>query len=262
MIKRYVSKIVLVLISVVLLSSCGSSSLEGVSANADPVVPSTDTAVPDTNADTAVPDTTADTVAPDTTTPAPTGSIIGVIKSASTSAGISAVTIDLLDSAGSVIGTTTSDANGGYSLPNIGDGTYTLVFSKGGYIECSYQGIVVVEGGEVISGALLFIVSSVDSGNVEGDLTDALTGSFLASVTIDVREGWGNSTGTVVASTSTDSLGHYSITALPAGNYSATLSHPGFISVTVNIIVVGSVTTPNQNASISPDIPVGEIRIV
>ena len=150
--------------------------------------------------------------------------------------GLAGVTIDLLNSTGNVIGTTTTDANGDYSFNDLNPGTYSVreivpagwfpgldeVGSAGGVT----NGLTELDGANLTGGVNAvnynFCVAPPDSiaGVVKIETTpDWDTNSsdpVVPGVTIELLD----STGSIVATQQTNSNGAYDFTELMPGTYS------------------------------------------
>ena len=135
-------------------------------------------------------------------------------------------TIDLLNSSGTLVATTTSNAAGQYTFANVGSGTYTIE-------EIVMPGWVITEptnppGTYTVTASSGNNESGLDfgnfkaisvSGNVYNDLDgNGLRGSGepgLAGWTVDLEDSSGN----VLATVLTDSNGNYSFTGVGGGSY-------------------------------------------
>ena len=100
------------------------------------------------------------------------------------------------------------------------------------------------------------------TGNASGTITNALNGSGVSGITINLRSGENVTSGTVVATTTTASNGAYSFTGLQPGTYTAEVSGSGFVTTYFSVAVVVDTTTPNQNAVVSPLMAAGQTRVV
>ena len=159
-------------------------------------------------------------------------------------AGYPAQTVQLLDKDGSVIATTTTDANGNYSFDNLPDGTYSVKVVKDGALtdleqtedpdgtkDSASEPIVLSEDNPTKKNVNFgyvpdyFIKGTIyRDGNRSGALdTDE---KLYEGVTVQLRD----ADGTVVATTTTDADGAYSFDKLPAGTYTVTVVQDGPIA--------------------------------
>jgi LPXTG-site transpeptidase (sortase) family protein len=161
--------------------------------------------------------------------------------------GIGAVRVDLYDSTGStLVATLTTTASGSYSFTNLTAGDYMVVETDlSGYVSTTPNSVpaTVSAGGSMtvnfgdyrlpnstLSGLLGMVFNDANGNGVQDSGETALSG-----VTIDLR----NNVGTVIATTTTNTLGGYSFTNLAAGMYTVTETDPpGFISTTLNNVSV------------------------
>ncbi|MEZ5469812.1 MAG: carboxypeptidase regulatory-like domain-containing protein [Lysobacterales bacterium] len=142
-------------------------------------------------------------------TPPATYSISGQVTT-STGAAISGVTV----STGSA--STTTDASGNYSIPNLVAGSYTLTPSRSGYTFSPTSRAVTI-GSANVSGQNFTGTATVSTYSISGTVS-ASTGGGLAGVTV--------STGS--ASATTNSSGAYTISNLANGTYTLTPSLSGY----------------------------------
>lgn len=100
-----------------------------------------------------------------------------------------------------------------------------------------------------------------EEGVASGMIYDALNGDGLGGFLMQFREGEDTQSGEVVASTTTNEDGSYSI-SLPAGTYTAEVSGDGYITNYFTVQVEADTETPNQNAALSPVLSETQTRIV
>ncbi len=169
--------------------------------------------------------------------------------------GIAGWTVDLLNSASTVVATTTTASTGDYSFSSVGPGTYTVKeVLESGFIQTSKPATYseTTSSAQNDSGLVFGIYQlATFSGEVFNDLSGS--GTFengdpgIAGWTVDLL----NSASTVVASTTTNSSGDYSFTGVSPGSYTIqevqqagyTPTTPTSISVTV---ASGLVSTGNN----------------
>ncbi len=173
--------------------------------------------------------------------------------------GISGVTVNLLNSAGTVIATTTTNATGGYSFPNVAPGTYSVTFSTpAGYTPTgSNLGGNDATDSDPIGGTVTGIVITAGQTNTTidaGFYQPAILGNFvwndvnangvqdatetgIAGVTVNLL----NSTGTVIGTTTTSATGAYSFTNLAPGTYGVSFTTPaGYTASPSNVTIAGA----------------------
>lgn len=191
-----------------------------------------------------------------------TGTIQGVVRNADDNSGIEGATVEIYDGA-DLVATTTTDANGSYSVEvPVGTG-YTVRVSSTGFITADYNDVDVAEDETVILESILQIADTyVGNGTISGTITDAFNGNGLDAVTITLRAGLNSRTGATVDTGTTDGSGDYSITDVPTGYYTAELAKTGYITAYISVYSLGGEDTGNQNASLSPELAAGETRIV
>ena len=166
--------------------------------------------------------------------------------------------------------TTTTNANGVYSFEKLMDGAYTITVSKEGY-KTSTQTVNIPEGQANYYNSTIELISntSVADGTASGTIYDVLTGNGVEGLTLKIRSGIGNTTGTVVKTIKTGEGGKYSVT-LPAGNYCVqiiderTISNESerYLTNTFDIKTLGNKTIGSQDGNVSTSISSEQIRIV
>lgn len=161
-----------------------------------------------------------------------------------TEAGVSGVTVNLLNSAGTVIGTDITDLNGGYLFTGLAAGTYRVEFvlpnsyafttanvgandaiDSDANTGTGLTGLIVLTAGEVnhtVDAGLLYCPPATAAiGNYvwydcDQDGIQDSGESGLSGVTVQLMNATGNA---VLASTVTNSSGYYAFTGLAAGTY-------------------------------------------
>jgi uncharacterized protein YfaS (alpha-2-macroglobulin family) len=167
-------------------------------------------------------------------------------------AGVQGVKVSLLDAAGNVVTTQTTDASGNYLFTSLKPGTYSVQFDKTtlptGYVFTT-QDVgsdaadsdadtstgktiqTVLDSGESDKTWDAGIVANPGSisGTVREDLDNNNSGDTpIAGVTVQLKD----STGTVVQTTTTDANGNYTFNNVPAGTYTVVETNkPGYTDV-------------------------------
>ena len=145
----------------------------------------------------------------------------------------SGITVNLVDASGTVVATTTTDADGNYSFTGLGDGTYTVQVDKTGPLASTEQTEDPSGQGDSRSQAITFTRSDPDVTNVNFGYAEDYTISGTVYYDKDRSETLNNGepgfdgitvnllneAGATVATTTTKADGTYSFTKLPAGTY-------------------------------------------
>ncbi|MEM7658672.1 MAG: carboxypeptidase regulatory-like domain-containing protein, partial [Bacteroidota bacterium] len=191
------------------------------------------------------------------------GTLKGLVVEAVSEAPLAGVLVEVRNAGGSVVGSGQTDADGRYEFEVAAGEDMVATFSKLGYLNATYQNLTI----EPFLPKTLDRLLSIDelfagNGSFGGKVTDAFTGQGLAGVVLQVRSGNNNSSGQVLATTSTSISGFYQIANLPAGNYTVEATKVGYISDYFFAICLGNRTTGQQNGSLTPELPNDEVRIV
>ena len=159
------------------------------------------------------------------------GSVGGVVTDAATGLPVAGVTVSY--SGGQVV----TDSTGAYTSTPLAEGTYGLDASAPGYAGQSLTAIV----GPGQAATLNFSLAPAGVGTVGGQVTDSVTGSPVAGVTVSYLGG----------TTTTDSQGMYSLISLPDGNTTVTAARSGYTAQSATVVITtGSTTT--QDFSLAP----------
>ena len=158
----------------------------------------------------------------------------------------SGITVNLVDASGTVVATTTTDADGNYSFTGLGDGTYTVQVDKTGPLASTEQTEDPDATKDNTSGDITLELNDPIKENVNfGYISDnSISGTVYRD---DNRSGALNSgesgypeqtvqlldkDGTVIATTKTDANGMYSFDKLPDGTYSVKVVKDGALADT------------------------------
>lgn len=191
-----------------------------------------------------------------------TGIITGVVLDAVSGVAISGVQLSVLGG-GQNMGNTSTDINGAYTLELPAGDAYIINYAKGGYLTASRYNIEVFTALTTYVEAILQIDNQYQgNGDIGGQIKDAFTGGGVTGAAILVREGLGNVSGAVIASTTCDFSGYYSLADLPAGYYTGFASAPGYNPSNFRILSIGGQTTPNQDGTLNPVLPDSVVRVI
>ncbi|MEN6348832.1 MAG: cadherin-like beta sandwich domain-containing protein [Syntrophomonas sp.] len=129
-----------------------------------------------------------------------------------------------------------------------GSKTFTLTIDEAGKTSIVYT--------------VTIIVAAPTSGNIDGYICHAVDNSHVSGIIISFRPGSNNTSGTPVATVTTDSNGYYKVEGLAAGTYTGQTSGTGFSSTTLTVTCVANTTTTAPICVITPILPDGVTRIV
>lgn len=131
---------------------------------------------------------------------------------------------------------------------DIYEGPYDVTVSLEGYLPF-YGEVDITEGVEET--IQIVLVRAGEAEPVQGYITSATTGYAVPYVNITVYEGWNVRSGNIVAMTSTDSNGYYSV-KLDTGYYTLVLEKDDYTTGYMNVISAPEYNGLLQNGSISP----------
>ena len=166
---------------------------------------------------------------------------------------------------------TFTNSAGEYKIDNIPAGNYTITISKDNYITVMQQ-LEIKDNQDNYYNAVIEAISNEDngSGTASGKITDALTGSGAAGLTLKIRSGLDTLTGDVLATLTSDANGAYTTSELPAGNYTVQIIDERTLSDEIeryyptlfNIKILGGKAIPNQNGNVTSGLKADQLRIV
>lgn len=156
---------------------------------------------------------------------------------------------------GEQIGQTTTGSDGTYTLELDSD-TYVLHVNATGYVEYTASQEITRNTTSVRDVVLV----KAGNGLVSGTVVSATSGQALSGVQVNVRSGYSNKDGMVIANTSTDDSGTYSL-ELEAGYYTFEMSLENYTSSYTDVLVQGGETAA-INGSLSPVLSGDSYRVV
>ncbi len=167
----------------------------------------------------------------------------------------------------------TSGADGSFSLPLLNGVAYVINFSKTGYrpVDYSFAADSVNNTLETVR-MLQDPGQTTGNGDASGKIVNAFDGEDAPGLTINLRGEMNTTTGTPIATATTDATGGYSFTDIPAGVYTAEINGqitntgetvPVTIPTTYfTVIVIGGASYPGQDYAVIGGLPANQYRIV
>jgi len=163
---------------------------------------------------------------------------------------------------GTAYSTVTTVDNGTYSKSSLSSGTYTLTYTKSGFIGTTLSATLTADNEilEVDTVQLFADTSCASTGTISGTIKDAVSNSGVANVSLSARSGVDTTSGTIVQTTTSDSSGNYYLSSMSTGWYTVEASKSGYTATTFNVFACGDQS--EQNGSISTTLSSGSLRIV
>jgi len=150
--------------------------------------------------------------------------------------------------------------NGTYSKSSLSSGTYTLTFTKSGFIGTTLSATLTADNETLEVDTVQLFADTCASGTISGTIKDAVSNSGVANVSLSARSGVDTTSGTIVKTTTSDSSGNYSLSSMSTGWYTVEASKSGYTATTFNVFACGDQS--EQNGAISTTLSSGSLRIV
>jgi len=161
---------------------------------------------------------------------------------------------------GTISSTVTTVDNGTYSKSSLSSGTYTLTYTKSGFVDTSLSATLTADNETLEVGIVQLFADTCATGTISGTIKDAVSNSGVANVSLSARSGIDTTSGTIVQTTTSNVSGNYSLSSMSTGWYTIQTSKSGYTATTFNVFACGDQS--EQNGSISPTLSSGSLRIV
>jgi large repetitive protein len=162
------------------------------------------------------------------------GAVSGTIRNAANSAVIPGAFVELLNSSGVIISTTTSNGAGQYSFGNLAPGSYQVRVSAVDF-GAAVVAATVTAGATAVTDVFL----QPDAGSIQGTVRENGTLTPIANATVQVI----NSQNIIEATALTDGNGEYSVPGLVPGSYSLVFTADGYSNQLLGGVVVSNMMT-------------------
>lgn len=199
------------------------------------------------------------------------GPLEGRVVRAQEGTGIEGVSVSFVQASGSsvraastapVVARVTTDSDGTWTSPDLVPDTYDILFEDPERENTTLFGVEVVEGQQQKSvGQVPLVPASDQLGSLSGQVSNASTGTGIDSATVELREGMSNTSGTALATTTSDSSGRYLFAEQPAGTYTVLATASNFADGSRTGFVVGGSSVTGKDLSLSP-LGRGDIQII
>lgn len=166
---------------------------------------------------------------------------------------------------------TITGEDGTYFFEKLAPGNYTITVEKDRYITI-VEVVSIADNTENFYNAMLEAISDAYSGNgnASGVVYDAINGQSVADLTLNLRSGVGDTTSDIILTSKTDQEGEYTISNIPAGNYTVEVvdnraldnENKRYKTSLFNIKVLGGYSIPNQNGYVTSELSIDQLRVV
>ncbi len=124
------------------------------------------------------------------------GTITGGVLSQDNDSDLSGVSVSF-EKSGTTVDTTTTDSSGDFSQTLI-LGTYTITYSKSGYLDEIQSVTLAADNQTLVASTLKMLPDSCTSGTISGTIKDAVNNNPVTGVSLSVRRGVNVTSGTIV----------------------------------------------------------------
>ena len=195
----------------------------------------------------ASPVVSADTIVVSLTAGDP-GRFSGLVVTSAGKLTVAGATVTIRRSDGSIADQVTTSSTGTWTSNPIVAGTYNVFVTAAGFQDYVLYAQVLVGAVTVPITPLAnadLVPSTPGSGDISGSVRDATTNNIVAGATAELRAGANNTTGTPLATTTTNSDGVYSFAVRSHGTYTVRATRVGYAAGSVTITLIGgSVVAP------------------
>jgi len=179
------------------------------------------------------------------------GAITGRVLTALDDAPLADAEITLLDTAGATLASTRSGVDGNYRFNGLSTSdVFQILIAFESYLSETYSGVqfASVGAGDTVSVEPVRLVSddNAGDGSLTGTITGAVDGLALGGLTLEFIRGINNRDGELVATTTTDDDGSYTVSNLPYGNYTCIIVGVGLETTYTTVYVVGGTERGDQ----------------
>jgi len=143
------------------------------------------------------------------------GTITGGVLSQDYDSDLSGVSVSF-EKSGTTVDNTTADSSGDFSQTLI-LGTYTITYSKSGYLDETQSVTLAADNQTLVASTLKMLPDSCTSGTISGTIKDAVNNNPVTGVSLRVRGGVNVTSGTIAKSDTTSNTGTYSLSSMSAG---------------------------------------------
>ena len=159
-----------------------------------------------------------------------TGTIKGSALSQSSNSALSDVNVSYVQSGTTIVDTAT-DSSGDFSK-TLAMGTYTLTYSKSGYLDEIQSATLSADNQTLVVSTLMMLPDSCTSGTISGTIKNASNRSLIEGVSLSARRGLNMTTGTIAKTDTTSNSGTYSFRGMSPGWFTVERSKSGYIAST------------------------------
>jgi Carboxypeptidase regulatory-like domain len=189
------------------------------------------------------------------------GVIAGQVVDGATGAPLANATVTVFDALNNLVATVQTATDGSYVTSALPPGLYRIDVSLNGFTSTSLFDAALGGGGTNTVAIIPLAPASASLGDVGGVVKDASTNSPIAGALVELRAGVNATTGTSIASTTSDSVGGYQFVRQAAGTYTVGASATGYANGYRTSVILGGGASTGDDVVLSP-VGAGIVQVV
>jgi hypothetical protein len=189
------------------------------------------------------------------------GVIAGQVVDGATGAPLTNATVSVFDATDVLVATVQSASDGSYTTPALPPGIYRIVVSLNGFIGTTLFDAQLNGGGTNTVPVIPLVPSTTALGDIGGVVKDATNNQPIPGAVVELRAGVNATTGTLITSTVSDSVGSYQFVRQPAGTYTVGAIATGYSNGYRTSAIIGGGASTSEDLVLSP-IGQGVVRVV
>jgi hypothetical protein len=180
------------------------------------------------------------------------GAIAGQVIDGATGAPLAGATVTVFDAGNNLVATVQTASDGSYATPALPPGIYTISVALNGFIGTTLFDAPLSGGGTNTVPVIPMVPSTVALGTIGGLVKDATNNLPIAGAVVELRAGVNATTGTLLASTTSDSVGNYVFARQAAGTYTIAALATGYSNGYRTSVIIGGGTSTTEDVVLSP----------
>jgi hypothetical protein len=181
------------------------------------------------------------------------GSLAGRVVDGNSQTGLAGVTVDVLDAGtGGLVTSVTTASDGSYTTGALVPAVYQIQVTLSGYVTTTLFDATLSGSGTTTLPVIPLAPDTRTPGSLSGTVKDATNNAQIPNATVELRGGVNATTGTPLATITTDGAGAFNFSQLAPGTYTLVGGSSGYVNGSRTSVVLGSQTIAGQDLFLSP----------